>query len=68
MNSAQAGIRYTDDHVPVGFGLGTPESVGAVAFGMAVNREGWRLHGTVMHGQDGAVGTSVGMAWGSDGI
>lgn len=62
MNPAQAGIRYTDD--PVSAGLGTAESVGAVAFGVAANRERWRLHGTVMRSQDGATGASVGVAWG----
>ena len=64
MNSAQAGIRYTDDPVSVGVGLGTAESVGAVAFGVAVNRERWRIHGAVMRSRDGTTGASVGIAWG----
>ncbi len=64
MATAQAGIRYTRHELSFGIGLGGNDGAAAIAAGVALTREGWRLHGSVMRSNGGDAALSAGIAWG----
>ena len=64
MATAQAGIRYTRHELSFGIGLGANDGAAAIAAGVALTRERWRLHGSVMRSNGGDAALSAGIAWG----